>query len=46
MQAVLLQTAQLVPDLMSPVNSVVFFAPHIQFLKKQIEVWDGMKAKF
>ena len=46
MQAVLLQTAQLVPELMSPVNSVVFFAPYIQFLKKQIKVWNGMKPKF
>ncbi len=46
MQPVLLQTAQLVPELMRPVNSVVFFAPYIHFLKKQIEVLDGMKPKF
>ncbi|MBC7887781.1 MAG: GAF domain-containing protein [Ferruginibacter sp.] len=46
MQSTLLKTAEPSRELMSPVKSVVSFVPYINFLKKQLSVSNGMKAKF
>ncbi|MEO5891432.1 MAG: GAF domain-containing protein [Ferruginibacter sp.] len=46
MESTLLRTATPTRELLSPVPSVVSFAPYINFLKKQVKVSNGMKAKF
>ncbi|MEO6730271.1 MAG: GAF domain-containing protein [Ferruginibacter sp.] len=46
MESAILQTAEPIRELLSPVRSVVSFAPYIDFLKKQLAVSNGMKAKF
>jgi len=46
METSILKSADPIREMMSPVPAKVSFAPYIHFLKKQIKVSDGMKAKF
>jgi hypothetical protein len=46
MQSTLLTTAERTETVLSPVPSVVSFAPYINFLKGQLLGSNGMKAKF
>lgn len=46
METSILKSADPTREMLSPVPAKVSFAPYIDFLKKQIKVSDGMKAKF